>query len=96
MFESTSRYYAVETARRTQPDGRIVAYKRRRFLPRGEALPLLAELSVAQGERLDVLSARALGDAEQFWRICDANNAMYPPDLVAEPGQRLRVPVPQV
>jgi hypothetical protein len=42
------------------------------------------------------LTARALGDPEQFWRICDANNAMYPPDLVAEPGQRLRVPVPQV
>jgi len=55
---------------------------------------VLAELSVGQGERLDVLSARAIGDAEQFWRICDANDAMYPPDLVAVPGQRLRVPVP--
>lgn len=96
MFESTSRYYTIETVQRTLPDGRVVAYKRRRFLPRGEALPLLAELSVAQGERLDVFTARAMGDAEQFWRICDANNAMYPADLVGEPGQRLRVPVPQV
>jgi hypothetical protein len=96
MFEATSRYYTVETVSRTQVDGRIVAYKRRRFLPRGETLPLLAELSVGQGERLDVLTARALGDPEQYWRVCDANNAMYPPDLVAEPGQRLRVPVPGV
>jgi hypothetical protein len=96
MFEPTSRYFNVETVSRTQPDGRIVAYKRRRFLPRGETLALLAELSVGQGERLDVLTARALGDPEQYWRVCDANNAMYPPDLIAEPGQRLRVPVPGV
>jgi hypothetical protein len=96
MFEPTSRYYDIETVSRTQPDGRVVPYKRRRFLPRGETLLVLAELSVGQGERLDVLTARALGDPEQFWRVCDANNAMYPPDLIAEPGQRLRVPVPQV
>jgi hypothetical protein len=96
MFDPNSRYYNVETVSRTQPDGRVVAYKRRRFLPRGESLLALAELSVGQGERLDVLTARAIGDPEQFWRVCDANNAMYPPDLVAEPGQRLRVPVPQV
>lgn len=94
MFDPTSRYANVDTTTSVQPDGRIVAYKRRRFLPRGESLPLLAELRVGQGERLDVLTARALGDAEQFWRICDANNAMYPPDLVADPAQRVRVPVP--
>jgi hypothetical protein len=96
VFEPTSRYFNVETVNHTQPDGRVVAYKRRRFLPRGEGLLTLAELSVAQGERLDVLTARALGDPQQFWRVCDANNAMYPPDLVAEPGQRLRVPLPLV
>jgi hypothetical protein len=96
MFEPTSRYFNVDTVNRTQADGRIVAYKRRRFLPNGDSLAVLAELSVGQGERLDVLTARALGDPEQYWRICDANNAMYPPDLVAESGQRLRVPVPGI
>ena len=96
MFEPTSRYYTVETAHRTESDGRVVAYKRRRFLPRGAAHILLVEVSVAQGERLDVLTARTLGDPEQFWRVCDANDAMYPPDLVAEVGRALRVPVPQV
>ena len=96
MFQPTSRYYNLETTARTEADGRVVAYKRRRFLPRGESLLVLAELSVGQGERLDVLTSRALGDPEQFWRVCDANDAMYPPDLVAEPGQRVRVPVPQV
>jgi len=96
MFEPTSRYYTIETINRTQPDGRIVAYKRRRFLPRGGTLLAFVELSVAQGERLDVLTARTLGDPEQYWRVCDANNAMYPPDLVADPNARLRVPGPQV
>jgi hypothetical protein len=95
MFGPTSRYSTIETTTYAQADGRVLAYKRRRFLPRGQSLPLLAELSVGQGERLDVLATRALGDPEQFWRICDANDAMYPPDLVAESGQRVRVPVPQ-
>jgi hypothetical protein len=95
MFEPTSRYFAVETARRTAPDGRVIAYKRRRFLPRAEALPLLVEVTVTQDDRLDLITARTLGDPEQFWRVCDANNAMYPPDLVTEPGRTLRVPVPQ-
>jgi hypothetical protein len=95
MFEPTSRYAAVETAALTLPDGRTVAYKRRRFLPRGEEMPLQAEVLVAQGERLDLITARALGDSLHFWRICDANDATDPFDLVAEPGRVLRVPVPQ-
>ena len=96
MFEPTSRYFDVATATYVQPDGRVLAYKRRRILPRGETMPVLVELTVAQGERLDMLSTRALGDPEQYWRICDANNAMYPPDVVATDGSRVRVPVPQV
>jgi hypothetical protein len=95
MFEPTSRYYAVETATLTTADGRAVAYKRRRFLPRGEVLPLLVEVTVTQGDRLDLIAARTLGDAEQFWRVCDANNAMDPFELTAQLGRVLRVPIPQ-
>ena len=40
------------------------------------------------GDRLDLITARTLGDPEQFWRICDANDALDPDDL-AEPGRRL-------
>ena len=67
---------------------------RRRFLPRGQDLPLLAEVAVAQGERLDVLTARTLGDPLQFWRICDANDVMHPLELEAREGARVRVPQP--
>jgi len=94
MFESTSRYYPLETAIYTMPDGRIVAYKRRRFLPRGEEMDLLVEAPVTEGDRLDLITGRTLGDPEFFWRICDANDAMNPFDLVAEINRKLRVPVP--
>jgi hypothetical protein len=95
VFDPGSRYAGLETATATTPDGRPVAYVRRRFVPQPERLPLLVEVQVAQGERLDVIAARTLGDPEQFWRICDANRALRPDDLTAEPGRPLRVPVPQ-
>ena len=95
MFEHTSRYYQVKNAEYTASDGRIIAYKRRRFLPQGQDLPLLAEVTVMQGDRLDLITARALGDPEVFWRICDANNAMDPMDLTAVSGRIIRVPLPQ-
>lgn len=95
MFDYTSRYYTVGTATLTTPDGREIVYVRRRLLPRGEAQPLLAEVTVQQGERLDLFTYRTLGDPLQFWRIADANDAMDPFDLVDPSGQTLRVAVPQ-
>ena len=95
MFEHTSRYDPIENAVHEAADGRHITYKRRRFLPQGEAMPLLAEVTVGVGDRLDRIAARVLGDAEQFWQVCDANNAMNPFDLAAEVGRALRVPIPQ-
>jgi nucleoid-associated protein YgaU len=93
MFASTSRYFALETARITLPDGRIAAYKRRRFVPGAELFAQLAEVVVTQDDRIDLITARTLGDPEQFWRVCDANQALDPTDLVV-PGRRLRIPSP--
>lgn len=95
MFEHTSRYSAIETVTMTLPDGRSVAYKRRRFVPPADGQPLLVEVTVGQGERLDLITARVLGDPEQFWRICDANIALDPLELTEEPGRLLRVALPQ-
>lgn len=95
MFEPTSRYSSLEEAKYTTPDGREIAYKRRRFLPQGRTMPLLAEVTVTQGDRLDLMASRTLGDPKQFWRICDANNGMKPADLTAELGTIIRVPLPQ-
>ncbi len=96
MFDSDSRYYEIANAVHVAPDGREVTYKKRRFLPRGENMPLLTEVTLCAGDRLDLIAARTLGQAEHSWRLADANNAMNPRDLLDEPGQVLRVAVPQV
>jgi hypothetical protein len=95
MFDHTSRYYTLEDKIYETTDGYQIAYKVRRFLPQGQTLPLLGEALVRVDERLDLISARSLGDPLLFWQICDANNAMDPFDLVAEAGRVLRVPIPQ-
>jgi len=95
MFDYKSRYYNLETVKLTLPDGREAVYKRRRFLPDGASMPLLAEVTVRDSDRLDLISYRTLGDPLQFWRVADANDAMNPFELTDEPGRVLRVPVPQ-
>ncbi len=94
MIDPTSRYYTIETATLTLPDGREVSYLRRRFLPDGEGLLLLSEVAMEPGERIDNLAHRTLGDPLQFWRVCDANDVMNPTETMADPQRLLRIPLP--
>lgn len=93
MFDHTSRYDSIPNAIFRSADGREVAFKRRRFLPHGEQMPVLAVIRVEVGDRLDLVAARTLGDPLQYWQICDANNALDPRVLTSEPGTPLRIPV---
>ncbi|SFE85931.1 hypothetical protein [Nitrosomonas sp. Nm166] len=95
MFMHTSRYYSVETVTFSSADEREHRYKRRRFLPNPADMQVLAEVTVTQGDRLDMITAKTLGDPEQFWRICDMNYAMNPLDLTKEIGRKLTIPLPQ-
>ena len=95
LFAANSRYLGMETAMHTTNEGRTIAYVRRRLVPQPEALAQLQQHTVTQGERLDVVSAEYLGDAELFWRIADANRAMRPQDLVATIGAVLRICLPE-
>jgi len=95
MFDHTSRYYRVREGRLTLADGREVAYKMRRFLPRGAEMPLMAVVRSGQGDRLDLVAHRVLGDPTQFWRICDANDVMDPLELETEDGREIKIPIPQ-
>lgn len=95
MFDAKSRYYGIETATFVTSDGRMVAYKRRRFVPAVGAALVLAEVRPAEGERLDLLTARTLGDPEAFWRICDANDVQSPFDLSKDPNQKVQIPTTQ-
>ncbi|MGD2083549.1 MAG: LysM domain-containing protein [Chromatiales bacterium] len=96
-FPATSRYHGIGTAKRTLPDGREVAYLKRRFLPPPDRFAVIAEHRVEEGERMDLIAARYLSDPLQFWRICDANAAMHPDDLTAPDrvGTRLRITLPE-
>ena len=95
QFPPNSRYYTTGTATLTAPDGRTIVYLRRRFVPPPDRFALLQEHTVTEGERLDNLSAQYLGDAEVFWRLCDANGAMQPDELTETVGRKLRITLPE-
>jgi hypothetical protein len=94
LFEPASRYYGIDIAMRKE-GGATVAYIRRRFLPQADRFQLLQEHVVTDGERVDNIAARYLGDPTFFWRLCDANNAMRPAALTEAPGRRLRITLPE-
>jgi hypothetical protein len=93
-FPPTSRYHGIGTATLETSDGRTIVYLRRRLVPPPERFETLQEHTVAQGERLDLIAARYLGDPEQSWRLCDANGAVRPAEL-EEPGRRVRITLPE-
>ena len=97
MIEPTSRYAAIADATHEVADSdgrtRTLVYKRRRFVPDGSSATTLVEHRVAQGERLDTIAARYLGDPTQFWKLCDANGVMHPAEL-EELGRTLRIALP--
>ncbi len=95
IYPSTSRYYGLASVPYTRADGTVVAYLQRRFLPPPENFSTLQEHTVAEGDRVDNLAARYLGDPLQYWRICDANRAMRPGELTETVGRRLRITLPE-
>jgi hypothetical protein len=98
MFDSTSRYYSLETMKLavTGADGvqREIVYKRRRFIPDTRGAVTLVEHTVTEGERLDVITTRYVGDPLQFWRVCDANTVLRPEELTDEFGTVIRIAMP--
>jgi hypothetical protein len=94
MFPRTSRYFSIEIAKYTTADQREIAYLRRRFLPSSEGAVIIAEHKVEEGDRLDNVTAKYLGDPEQFWRVCDVNEAMIPDELTEEIERWLKIPMP--
>ncbi len=100
MFDQKSRYYTIENAEMIvrDPDGkeRKLVYKKRRFIPSSEDMTTLLEHTVTQGERLDNLTAKYIGDPLLFWRVCDANIILDPEELTKEAGRKIRIALPQM
>ena len=99
MFDSTSRYFSIPTTTITVPDpesgAREVRYVKRRIIPAGESMTTLVEHTFVEGERLDLITARYLGDPTQFWRVCDANNVMQPEELEVT-GRAIEIAMPNI
>lgn len=89
MFAKGSRYEQVPEALYVEASGREIPYKLLRIVV-GE--PGVQRHAVVSGDRLDLLAHRFYADSEQFWRICDGNDALRPDDLLEE-DRRLVIPV---
>ena len=74
---------------------RKTVYLRRRFVPSPNRFQMLQEHTVVQGDRLDNLTHKYFGDAEQFWKLCDANGATRPNELTDTIGRKLRIALPE-
>ena len=100
MFEATSRYAGLPVAelvvRGRDGEQRALRYVTRRFVPPRSASAELVTHRVVQGERLDVITARSLGDPTLFWRVCDANGALRPDELTETPGRILSIALPEL
>ena len=94
LFAPNSRYFNIEQAKLVV-GSKTIAYIRRRFVPLPEQLAQVQSHTTTQGERLDLIAARYLGDPELFWRLCDANRALNPEELTARVGRVLRITLPQ-
>jgi nucleoid-associated protein YgaU len=97
VFPTDSRYYGTGILQYTLPNGQSVSYLQRRIVPQPGApnYATVAQYTVRQGDRLDLIAATYLGDPLMFWLICDANGAIRPYDLVATPGKVISITTPQ-
>lgn len=91
MFARGSRYEHVPQAVHVDAGGRQIPYVLLRVLP---PQPVdVAGHVVVDGDRLDLLAHRYLGDPELYWRICDANGTLRPEELTSVRGRRIAIPV---
>lgn len=80
MFFPGSRYVSLTPYAVTRADGTTVRVTR---LPSPGPPAVLGYYRRNKGDRLDQIAGRFLGDATQFWHVCDANGAVVPDALAA-------------
>lgn len=90
-----SRYFGAVPGTLTLADGREVSYLPRRFVPPPERFVTLELHRVERGERPDTVAFGVIGDAEQYWRIADANAVLHPAELTEQVGRAIRITLPE-
>ena len=88
MFEPPSRYLGIETYAVTDHRGREVEVV---AVPEAPSQTLAGIHVMHQGERLDHLAFRYLGDATLWWRIAELNEAMAAAALTE--AREIEIPV---
>ena len=88
-FFKGSRYEKVGEVETTDARGRIVRYKRTRFI---DTPPVAGTHLVTGYDRLDVLAFYSFGDVERWWLIADLNAAVHPEDVLADVGSVILMP----
>ena len=96
-FPTDSRYYGFGVLQYAAPGGQTIPYLARRIVPQPGApnYATINQYTVKQGDRLDIIAAKYLGDPLMAWLICDANGAIEPEKLVETPGTTLNITMPQ-
>ena len=96
-FPTDSRYYNSATLTYTAPNGQTITYLARRFVPQPGApnYATVAQHTVKQSDRLDLIAATYLGDPLMYWLICDANGAVRPDQLTQTAGKTINITMPQ-
>jgi hypothetical protein len=96
-FPADSRYYGSKTLTHVTPGGETITYLVRRIVPKPGTpnFATIAQHTIRQGDRLDLIAAKYFGDPLIFWLICDANGAIEPQDLVAAAGTVLDITTPK-
>jgi len=89
----SSRYYGFTVEFFTRADGLQVAYLQRRIIPQPDIYTSLQNYAIVDGDRLDNLAYKFLGDPLLYWMICDANAATDPDELTAVPGRTIQIPL---
>jgi len=88
-----SRYYGAAIQDLALPGGTPVKYLARRIIPQPSVYTATTTYVIADGDRLDNLAQRFLGDPSLYWMICDANGTTAPDDLTAQPGRTIEIPL---
>jgi hypothetical protein len=88
-----SRYYGDAIQTYTRRDGVKVVYLARRIIPPPTVYSTVQHYVVVDGDRLDNLAAKYLGDPTLYWMICDANGTVDPDSLTAQVGTTILIPI---
>ncbi len=95
FFSPSSRYYNIPVVSLTTDMGEVVPYIKRRFIPQPDSFATLQLYTLKQGDRLDNITYQFIGDPEKFWQISDANNELNPGEITEQPGNTIRITLPQ-